>query len=306
MDIKKIIILVLAGWMLSFGLIAQSTLPIIEQDLAYHADVMINASDAKHRMKSADAFKDLLVSTLNSDLSYAYPFDSIKWISKLEAEDHSFRIFSWIIEDNQKVSHPYGYIQLADGNLITLSDNAVLTTDSEFEITDENTWYGALYYHMMPFIHDGITDYILFGYKQLGKFDKVKILEVLSIENGQVSFGKELFVKEIEDARDEERTRLILTYSSDANVTLNYNAGMGMIVYDNLIARMGMLEGQGPTQLPDGSYVAYKPDSNRWLYVDKLFEQTQEFAPRPKPVLNGKRGSGLFDSSKKSKKKKRH
>lgn len=279
----------------------------IEKELAYHADIMVNTTVADHRFKAAELFKDQFEASLNTPGSYNHPFESLKWISKLTSQDDKFRIFSWIVADDDVVSSTYGYIQFADGRVVTLNDTGEMTSDLEYEQSGTEDWFGALYYHIMPFTSTaGITDYILFGYRQFGKYDKVKVLDVLSIERNEITFGKQLFVKKIEGERDEVRSRLLLTYSADSNVTLNYNANMGMIVYDNLIPRMGRIEGQGPTQLPDGSFVGYKQDLDSWLYVDKIFNQISEEAPRPMPVLGTDTGKDIFGKSKNKKVKKRN
>lgn len=285
--------------------ISQVNFTSVEEDLAYHADIMVNTTQAQHRFKAANLFRDQFETMLNTPGSYEHDFESLKWISKLVSEDNRFRIFSWIVADKDVVSSTYGYIQFADGKVITLKDTGEMSTDLEYEQNDPETWFGALYYHIMPFDNSGKTDYILFGYRQLAKYDKVKVLDVLSIEGDEVTFGKELFVKEIEDSRDEVRSRLLLTYSADANATLNYNESMEMIVHDNLIPRMGRIEGQGPTQLPDGSFVGYKKLDEKWVYVDKIFNQTSETAPRPMPVLGGDKDKNIFGKDKQGKKKKK-
>ena len=286
--------------------ISQVNFNSLEEELAYHADIMVNTTVAAHRFKAADLFQKQFEIMLNTPGSYQHDFESLKWISKLDSDDNKFRIFSWIVADDDVVSTTYGYIQFADGRVVILKDTGEMTIDLEYEQTDADSWFGALYYHIMPFTNAGKTDYILFGYRQLAKFDKVKVLEVLSIDGDEVTFGKELFVKKIEDSRDEVRSRLLLTYSADANVTLNYNASMGMIVHDHLISRMGRIEGQGPTQLPDGSFVGYKQEMDSWIYVDKLFNQTSATAPRPQPVLGKDGDKNIFGKSKDGKKKKRN
>jgi hypothetical protein len=100
-------------------------------------------------------------------------------------------------------------------------------------------------------------------------------------------FGKEVFIAKDEDGNPDAKNRLMLEYSSDSNVGLNFNQGMGMIVYDHLISRMGRLPEQGPTMLPDGSYCGYKPEEGKWIYVDKLFNEVSTTVPRPKPILDG-------------------
>jgi len=285
---------------------AQVDFAAIESDLAYHADIMINASEATHRNKAAALFEEQFVTTLNTPGSYDHAFESLKWISKLESGDRKFRIFTWIIADEDLVSSTHGYIQFADGSVTMLNDSGEISVDLEYEQTDADNWFGAIYYDMMPFTNAGKTDYILFGYRQLAIFDKVKVLDVLSIEDNEVTFGKELFVKKIEGSRDDIKTRILLTYSADANVTLNYNESMEMVVYDNLISRMGRIEGQGPTQLPDGSYVGYKKGVDNWEYVDKIFNQISATAPRPQPVLGTDKDTNIIGKKKSTKKKKRN
>jgi len=75
-------------------------------------------------------------------------------------------------------------------------------------------------YNIMPATSDSSsTDYILMGYRQIAKFDKVKVLEVLSVNDGEITFGKELFLKEVEGSRDEVRTRLLMTYTRADSIT---------------------------------------------------------------------------------------
>ena len=301
---------ILLSLAMSFAIItnisSQVNLAALEENLAYHADIMVNTTVASHRFKAANLFKEQFETMLNTPGSYDHPFESLKWISKLTSEDDKFRIFSWIVANDDVVSKTYGYIQFADGKVITLKDSGEITSDLEYEQLGAQDWFGALYYHIMPFTSAGKTDYILFGYRQFAKFDKVKVLDVMSIKGDEVKFGKELFVRKIEGERDEIKTRLLLTYSADASVTLNYNANMGMIVYDNLITRMGRIEGQGPTQLPDGSFVGYKQEIDSWVYVDKIFNQTSDEAPRPMPVLGSDAKKDIFGKSKIKEKKKRN
>ena len=42
---------------------------------------------------------------------------------------------------------------------------------------------------------------------------------------------------------------------------------------------MGRKPGQGPTLVPDGSYVGYKWDGTYWNKVDKIFDQVSATPP---------------------------
>jgi len=133
------------------------------------------------------------------------------------------------------------------------------------------------------------TDYVLFGVNHLSKYENIKVAEVLSLEDAKEPiFGKEVFQKGADT-----RSRLILRYADDASVSLNYNPTLGLIIFDHLIPRMGRIEGQGSTFLPDGSYEGYVPNENVWVYKEKLYDHIYEEAPRPNPVLD-KSKKGVF------------
>ncbi len=303
---SRVLLSVTALFVVISSVVSQVNFDSIEDDLAYHADIMINTTVASHRFKAANLFQEQFENMLKTEGSYKHSFESLKWISQLTSEDNKFRIFSWIVADENVVSKTYGYIQFADGQFITLNDTGEMSSDLEYELTGSQDWFGAIYYNIMPFKSAGNTDYILFGYRQFAKFDKVKVMDVLSIVDNKVTFGKDLFVKKIEGERDEVKTRLLLTYSADSNVSLHYNENMSMIVHDNLIPRMGRIKGQGPTQLPDGSFVGYKQEGNSWVYVDKIFNQISDEAPRPMPVLGSDAQTDIFGKSKSQTKKKRN
>ena len=110
---------------------------------------------------------------------------------------------------------------------------------------------------------------------------------MLTFEDGQPVFGAEIFKKVQENKRDDVKSRLLLKYSDDANVSINFNPGLDMIVLDHLIPRMGTRPGQGPTFLPDGSYVGYAWDAENGFfnYIDKIYNQVSDTPPMPKPIL---------------------
>ncbi len=128
---------ILLSLAMSFAMIttisSQVNLAALEENLAYHADIMVNTTVASHRFKAANLFKEQFETMLNTPGSYDHPFESLKWISKLTSEDDKFRIFSWIVADDDVVSKTYGYIQFADGKVVTLNDSGEITSDLEYE-----------------------------------------------------------------------------------------------------------------------------------------------------------------------------
>jgi hypothetical protein len=147
-------------------------------------------------------------------------------------------------------------------------------------------WYGCLYYNLRKQNDDS---YLVFGFDASTALENRKIADVLTIKDDEVTLGSEIF--EDKNNKGSYANRLVLDYASDANVNLNYNPSLKMIVHDHLIKRMGRLPGQGPVDLPDGSYEGYSYHDGKWIYKEKIFNHTYDEAPRPKPVLDKKSGN---------------
>ncbi len=77
-------------------------------------------------------------------------------------------------------------------------------------------------------------------------------------------------------------------------MTVNYNPGMEMIVFDNLIVKMSRIPGQGETLVPDGSYVGYVWENDIWNRIDKIATEVMDEAPRPQPILDKRKGKKIF------------
>ena len=276
------------------NIISQKSLDTLAQDVVYYSDIVANAQLNNSKIKANSYLVNSIELFLNAEGSFDYMFDSDVWLSMKSPVDNSFKIITWQLRKTEDEVIYFGYIQMKDGTTIMLNDKSEGMDDVAYSMLDNEYWYGALYYNMLEQKDaSGSPYYILFGYHEKDKFSNTKLAEVLYFDDGNPVFGKEVFSKEDEGGRADKVNRLILEYSADANVTLNYNPGLGMIVYDHLISRMGNMPGQGPTMLPDGSYCGYQLSEGEWKYVDKLFDQISETAPRPKPVLGGK-GKSIF------------
>lgn len=244
-------------------------------DLAYHADILVNAVSPLHRERAHQQFYKDMKSVLEIDGSFSFPFDSLHWISIQESPDKSFRFITWQLAGVNDTYSYYGFYQ--DANQ-TLELNSTVKFDRNIEYQDikADHWYGQLVYEIVP-----MDDYfLLFGFSQIDKFTKSKVAEVLKIVDGVPVFGSPVF-SDSSSAYSEAKQRLVLNYSADALVNLTYNPGLNMLVYDHLVSRMGRMPGQGPTLVPDGTYKAYeKTDSGKWNYVDHLYSEISDEKPK--------------------------
>ena len=176
-----------------------------------------------------------------------------------------------------------GFIQTQDNKVFQLFDKKNELEDTEYMILSPEEWYGVLYYDMYAYQVEGNTYYSLFGFHGDGKYQSKKVVDVLYFDNGIPVFGVEHFVYENDGARPIEKNRVIITYSAESNTSLKYNPGLEMITHDHLIERLGNMPGQGPTFLPDGSYVGYVFKEDRWRFVEKIFNHKYEKAPMEDP-----------------------
>lgn len=243
-------------------------------DLAYHADVLVNALSPVHRERAHKEFYNNMKSVLELDGSFEFPFDSLHWISIQYAPDKSFRFITWQLSGVENTYSYYGFYQDATQTL-ELNSLVKFGRNVEFEVIDTDHWYGQLVYDVVP-----MEDYyFLFGFKQIDQFTKTKVVEIMRIENDKPVFGSTVF-DDNSSKYGEAKKRIVLQYSADALVNLHYNPGLNMLVFDHLISRMGRMPGQGPTMVPDGTYKGYKYNAGKWTYVDHLYSEISDEKPK--------------------------
>ena len=285
----------------SFSLNGQLSRTSID-DLNFYADVIANAGNPDHKQRAHNEFAKLFDKWLNSDQYNIDDLESIQWLSVKEPEDESFTLITWQLLKGENDNHYFGYI-LKDGKAHKLNSSED-DEDLEYNVLGTDDWAGVMYYNILTMDKAGKKIYILFGYNAYKTYESRKIAEALTFEDEKPVFGYEIFKRQEKENRGVIKNRLVLDYASDSNVSLNFNPNLDMIVFDHLIPRMGRLPGQGPTMLPDGSYVGYKWDGEYFNYVDKIYHQTQAEAPFPKPVLGSDNRNIMGKNQKATKKRK--
>ncbi len=250
------------------------------EDISYFGDVMVNAYQDKHRVRAKASFEPLMDEYITSEAYLQDNFACLEGCTRVvTSEDDLVTIVSWQIRENEE-KHSYGAYIIKEGVATKLQESLSIDHDDQFDILDKDNWYGALYYNIKDYVDSkGNKSYFIFGYNGFNKFDSFKVLDVLHFEENDLMLGKEMFIKNPTGDRKDIMARIKLKYSSDSQVSINYNPGLKTIVYDHLIARMGQLEGQGPTMVPDGSYEGFVIENDEIVYKEKLFDHVYETAP---------------------------
>lgn len=262
----------------------------LNSDLSYYGDIMVNAYEPKHRTRAKIEFEKLLLTYLTERKFKSDNWQSVQAYTRIQKSSNKEVIIVTYQVDEGAYPYSYGGYVITDNQVIELNQQSDLNTDSEYQTYTDADWYGALYYNMLP-IKGQKNSYLLFGYQYSQEFDKTKLIDIITVGDDGVTFGKELFITRVQDGRDDIKQRFLLQYSSDSNASLNYNDSIDMIIFDHLMPRMGQQAGQGNTFVPDGTYEGYHFQDGSFVYVDKIFDHIYESAPRPEPVLNSSKSN---------------
>lgn len=281
---------------------AVERLHIAEDTLALLAYAVVNDSIEQERFAACRALIQTLVRALKIENSFRYRFDRLKSVSILAPPDSSFRIFTWQLFVNDSTYRYYGAIQMnsRDLKLFPLIDrSAEMDERPVSETMQPERWYGALYYNLRQFDSKEGRKYLLFGYDAYAFFEKRKIIEVLSFDAaGKPVFGAPVFEKP--KAKTKE-LRLIFDYSAEASVRVNWDEQYEMVLFDHLIPWPSPF-GRGISFVPDGSYDGLRFEKGRWKFIEKVFNDKMEEAPRPEPVLDNRQDKDIIGRDKKRKK----
>ena len=107
-------------------------------------------------------FKATLDIVIKHPESFEYGFDSLSnFMSTVKSPDGTFRIFNWNIQQKNQTQFYECWIIKKDGSVIELEDHQKLIPEIEFATLSENSWFGALYYKIIPVIKKNKTYYTL-------------------------------------------------------------------------------------------------------------------------------------------------
>ncbi len=253
------------------------TFRIHEDTLEVLADGIVS-DNQEERLAYCELFIKHLVKTLKEPGSYDYPFEYFENISILHSGDEQFRIFTWQLEVAEGDYRYYGAIQMNDTTLklFPLIDRSFKMKNPEQERVTNDNWYGSVYYKILPFFFNNKPHYLLFGYDMHDYYNRKKILDVLYFdEDGNPFFGAPVFKYD-----EHLKHRFLLEFTGDANVRLNFDDDLGMVVFDHLILR----EGSQSAYVPDGSYSGFKYIDDNWVFQEKIFDQVSAKPPHEVPL----------------------
>lgn len=266
-----------------------ATIQLAEDSLSTLSEMMVHDSIPENRFDACKKFIPDLVNVLKKKNSFNYQFEKLPSVSILYPPDSTFRIFSWQIYVDKDTYQQYGAIQMnsSELKLFRLLDKPMFHPNINRVQLKADEWIGAVYYNIHQFDTPQGKKYLLFGFDGHSFFTKQKIMEVLSFEDGNPIFGAPVFKKVSKRGSPITNYRLLIKYSAETTIRLNYDPNMEMVIFDHVLPQSSPFPGQSTTYLPDGSYEGYKLEKGAWIHIDKVFDhkyEENEF-PVPDPVL---------------------
>ncbi|MFZ4427616.1 MAG: hypothetical protein ACOYOO_10695 [Saprospiraceae bacterium] len=276
--------------------IAQSGMPgtwekeqirTIEDTLGILSYMIVNDSLQENRFAATRLMIPTLVQALKIENSFNYPFDRLKSVSIQYPQDSTFRIFTWQLFVDGEEYRYYGAIQMntPELKLFPLIDRSHQIEDPAQAVLNAENWYGAVYYGIRNINTRTGPAYLLFGYDAFSFFNRRKLIDVLTFNEGKPEFGKAVFPATV--GQPNASKRFILEYTAEASVKLNYDPLLDLVVFDHLIPVQAR-SGQGEIMAPDGSYEAFRIKKDGLEYIPMLETTKMATPPRPAPVLDQK------------------
>jgi hypothetical protein len=217
------------------------------------------------RFKDNAKFLHKIEEVLLNDLSFYYPFDSLKEISRLVPPDKKFRLITWNISRNDGSQYYYfGFLQSLNPktnhyDLHELTDKSSSVKSPEGYVGDNSKWFGMLYYSVIP----SGDYYTLLAWDGNDKLVCRKFIDILSFKkDGTPVFGKDVFKMPKKNPK-----RVMFEYSAKVVMSLRYHDHDGAIVFDHLATKDELNEGQYQFYGPDFSYDAFIFKRGKWIYT---------------------------------------
>lgn len=261
--------------------------------LTAHEDTLVfllnstrNEKDISKAFEKNVKFEKHLLKLLIDNDVFSYEFDSLStMMSTITSPDNSFRIFNWNIE-LPKQEHIYHCVILRydkkseDYSVIKLFDKSASAFDPEYLSYSDKTWFGALYYEIIPIQKQNTTIYTLLGWDGNNQFSNKKIIESMEFQKKDaVKFGHPIF------SSDDFRTkrRVIFQYNKNSYMSLKYRKikKQQLIIFDHLSPKSPNLEGMKDWYVTDLSFDAFLLENKKWIYVKDFDAQQTSVSKRP-------------------------
>lgn len=234
------------------------------------AQLSIQLSNLREAKSDADkkklnyTFKEQMRKMLEMKGSFHYTFTKLKTVGIIDSPDKKLRIVNWNVELNEGVQLYTCFLQHVQDKketiqLIELTDNSFVLPNKPDIVLDQDNWYGALYYQIIPVERSSKTLYTVLGWDGNTTMSTMKVIDIFSISGKTVKMGAPVF-----KTPDGTFKRMFYEYAEDAVMSLRYEKEGDRILFDHLSPQSPNLAGIYSYYVPDLSYDAFVWKGNKW------------------------------------------
>lgn len=257
-------------WVGGFAANAAENIHQLEDSLNHYLLKLRAAkSDAEKELRN-EAVISWVEKVMVKPEAFSHPFDSLKSMGTMVSPDKEFRLINWNIEQEDRTHKYFCYLVLpgkrgGPNRLIEFRDiSQHFTPNLEEASLDNQRWYGAVYYKIIPIKKGFKTYYTLVGWQGKNAMSTQRVFEVMAISGKKVRFSYGMF-----RAGDQLKRRHIIEFQDDVFVHVEYQKSRKeqLLVFDHVSPKDPNLEGMYEHYITDGSYDAYRWTGSYWELI---------------------------------------
>ncbi|MEX0981098.1 MAG: hypothetical protein WD577_06115 [Bacteroidales bacterium] len=260
--------------LLSFTLFSQENenyLQIVEaeRELKRMFEELYEVEVTGTNMDRFHAIDSLFYEALQLPGSFDHRWGSLDMIGKLVSDDGLVKVFSWVYMASRDQYHYTAFIQVQDrrgeSELFRLNPGDAENMMSEDYPQSIDDWHGKVYYSILTNEYKRKTFYTLLGADFKDTKTSAKTIEVLTIQRGKPVFRDDQFLD-----GGTVRDRVVLEYSAELTISVQFNKRLGMIVFDHVVPLHPLYHGHYQFYGPDGSYNGYRFTEGIWVLEEDV------------------------------------
>jgi len=241
-----------------------------EADLSILLDSLRASTTDKAKARWNGEFRALMQKTLEDPAAFTYPFETLRTVGKIDSPDGKVRIFSWNVEQADQSQFYCAFVLKKDDNrpehkVYELIDNSFMLPPRTDEVVESASWYGALYYQIIPVEKGNKTYYTVLGWDGNTTSSNIKLIDALTFGGNSVKLGAPIF-----KMGDVTKRRVYFEHSEKSVMSLRWDEDQKRIMFDHLSPETPTMEGFYEYYVPDMSYDAFEFNGTKWILVEDV------------------------------------
>ncbi len=235
-----------------------------ERELKTMFNKLYNVEITGTNMALFHAIDSLFYQALQLPGAFNHRWQSLDMIGNLISDDGQVKVFSWLYMASRDEYHYSAYMQVIDNKgevkVFRLNPGTSEEIRSEEYPQSVDDWHGKVYYSLLTNKYKRKTFYTLLGADFKNTSTSIKTIEVFAIQRGKPVFRGDQFLD-----GGTVKDRIVLEYSAELTISVNYDARLGMIVFDHVVPLHPLYQGHFQFYGPDGSYNGYRFEEGVWV-----------------------------------------